>query len=254
MPEAQVRCYAELSDNLPARQRCTESSFSLEGETTVAELIAALEISSSDVDLILLNGHSVSLDAQVHAGDRVALYPVFESFDISSTQLIRSRPLRVPRFLLDVHLGKLAALLRMVGVDAAYQNHAQDEDLIRQSLSENRVLLSRDRALVTDHRLVRAHAIRSGVPEEQLVDVVGRFQLQELLEPFSRCLKCNSLLIAVPREEVFDFLPPRVRESQTVFHRCPSCLRVYWPGTHQDRMSTFIRRILHVEFFRREDH
>jgi hypothetical protein len=248
MPEVLVRCYAELNDTLPPWRRFRDSRFALEGVATVGDLIAALALSVADVDLVLQNGESVSPDDPLRAGDRVALYPVFESFDIGGTQRIRPHPLRTPRFILDVHLGKLAAHLRMLGFDAVYRNDAGDDDLVRDSIAGGRVLLSRDRALVADPRLSRAFVVRSGDPEEQLVEVVGRFQLQGLLRPFSRCLRCNEALTSVARADVLELLPPRVRQSQTEFHCCPSCRRVYWPGTHQVRMRAFIRRVLRIDF------
>ena len=253
MPEVHVRCYAELNDGLPLWRRFRDSSLALEREATVADLIAVLRIAEADVDLVLLNGTSAPLDAPVHDGDRLALYPVFESFDIGGTQRIRTRPLRAPRFVLDVHLGKLAAHLRMLGFDAAYRTDAKDEELIRESVAAQRILLSRDRALVVDPRLSRAFAIRSGDPTEQLAEVMERFQLRALLHPFTRCLRCNESLIPVARDEVVTLLPPRVRDSQTEFHRCPSCRRVYWPGTHQDRMRAFIDRVLDGDTARKED-
>lgn len=244
MPEALVRCYAELNDRLPPWRRQRDSSFSWDGDVTVADLIAALALSCEEVDLVLRNGESASLAAPVSAGDRVALFPVFESFDIRPVQRVRKDPLRRPRFILDVHLGKLASHLRMLGFDAACEPAADDEALIRQSLDEGRILLSRDRALTAHIRLTRAFAIRSEDPHQQLSDVVRRFQLQGLFRPFTRCLRCNQPLISIDREKVLAVVPPRVRDSQTEFHRCPACLRVYWAGTHQDRMREFIDRLL----------
>jgi hypothetical protein len=253
MDEVHVRCYAELNDRLPLGRRFRESPVAIEGEMTVVGLMGVLGIAAAEVDLVLLNGTSVPFDAPVHAGDRVALYPVFESFDIGVAQRIRQNPLRAPRFVLDVHLGKLAAHLRMLGFDASYRNDAGDDQLVGESVSGDRILLSRDRALVADPRLTRTFRIRSGDPARQLAEVIGRFQLQSLLRPFSRCLRCNEPLVSVARAEVLESLPPRVRLSQTEFRRCPSCRRVYWPGTHQDRMSAFIGRVLHADFPGKED-
>lgn len=244
MPDALVRCYAELNDRLPPWRRQQDSRFSWDGDVTVADLIAALSLSPAEVDLVLRNGISASLAEPLGGGDRVALFPVFESFDIRPVQRVREEPLRRPRFLLDVHLGKLASHLRMLGFDAACEPAADDETLIRQSLGEGLILLSRDRALTAHPRLTRAFAIRSEEPRQQLIDVVRRFQLQGLFRPFTRCLRCNQTLMSINREEVLAVLPPRVRDSQTEFHRCPACKRVYWAGTHQDRMRDFIDRLL----------
>jgi uncharacterized protein with PIN domain len=247
MSEALIRCYAELNDLLPEWRRYQDTAVSWEGDAKVVDLITLLKIPANDVDLILLNGESVPPDASVHAGDRLAFYPVFESFDIGGIQRIRLNPLRTPRFVLDVHLGKLAAHLRMLGFDAAYGDATKDEDLIRQSLKEERVLISRDRELTAQPRLTRAFFIRSQDPEEQLVEVVRRFQLRALFRPFTRCLRCNTILDRVSKDEVLGRLPLQVRETQTEFHRCPTCSRIYWPGSHQHRMNGLVQRIIHKE-------
>jgi uncharacterized protein with PIN domain len=247
MSEAMVRCYAELNSLLPEWRRYRDTAVSWEGNAKVDDLVSLLKIPANDVDLILLNGESVSPDAPVHEGDRLALYPVFESFDIGGIQRIRPSPLRTPRFVLDVHLGKLAAHLRMLGFDAAYGDATKDEDLVRQSLEEGRALLSRDRELTAHPHLTRAFFIRSQDPEEQLLEVVRRFHLRALFHPFTRCLRCNTPLIPVAKDEVQEQVPPRVRDTQTEFHRCPTCSRIYWPGSHQHRMNGLVQRILGKE-------
>jgi len=240
MGQVQVRCYAELNDHLPPESRFRDVSLPWEREGAIADLIAELGIPPAEVDLVLLNGVSAPLDGPVRAGDRIALYPVFESFDIGEAQRVHPHPLRTPRFILDVHLGKLAAHLRMLGFDAACGEVTEDDDLARRSLDEGRILLTRDRSLAARGDLTRVFLLRSVEAGEQLLAVVRRFQLETLFRPFTRCLRCNALLVAVSREEVLDRLPPRVRQRQTEFHVCRSCQRVYWPGSHQERMSSLV--------------
>jgi uncharacterized protein with PIN domain/sulfur carrier protein ThiS len=248
MGQIHIRCYAELNDRLPPERRFRDSSLAWEREAVLTDLMAALGIPAAEVDLVLVNGESVPLEAPVRPGDRIALYPVFESFDIGPTQRIRGRPLRQPRFILDVHLGKLAAHLRMLGFDASGGGVSEDDALAERSIAEGRILLTRDRLLAARRDLSRVFLLRSGEPGEQLVAVVRRFQLQELVRPFTRCLRCNSPLTPVSKEEVFERLPPRVRQRQTEFHRCCLCPRVYWPGSHQERMSSLVEQVRHIDF------
>jgi uncharacterized protein with PIN domain len=77
--------------------------------------------------------------------------------------------------------------------------------------------------------------------------VLERFQLHRSLRPFTRCLRCNEPLIAVSPDEVREEVPERVRESQKVYRRCPACRRVYWPGTHVERMTALMERVLRRE-------
>jgi len=101
-----------------------------------------------EVDLILVNGQSVDFGYRVQDGDRISVYPVFEAFDIAGLTRLRPEPLRDPRFVLDVHLGRLTAYLRMLGFDTLYQNQWADERLAEISQIEHRILLTRDVGLL----------------------------------------------------------------------------------------------------------
>lgn len=244
MSEAWIRVYAELNDYLPPERRFTDSRLLLDGSPTIGCLVDSNGIPRGEVDLVLLNGASVSFEERVHQGDRISVYPVFESFDVGVDQRVRDDALRVPKFVLDVHLGKLACHLRMAGFDAVYRNDYEDPELAEIARREQRVLLSRDRRLVDDSKLDRAFRVRSENPEDQLAEVLERFQLHRSLRPFTRCLRCNESLIAVSLDEVRGQVPERVRESQTAYRRCPACRRIYWRGTHVERMTALMERVL----------
>jgi uncharacterized protein len=239
-----VRFYAELNDFILPAQRYRACTVGVEPALTIGGLIERSGVPLEQVDLVLQNGEPVPFTAEVHEGDRVAVYPVFESFDISSLQHLRSKPLRTPRFVLDVHLGKLASFLRMLGFDSLYRGDYRDEELVRISLEQRRALLSKDRALLAAPILVRSYAVRSDAPLEQTKEVIRRFDLADSARPFTRCLRCNAPLECVRREDVARRLPHRVREMYDEFQRCPSCNRVYWRGTHFTRMSEVVKGLL----------
>lgn len=224
--------------------RFTSVTLPVSGDATVAGLLADTGIPLSEVDLVLHNGEPAGFDNRIAAGDRLSVYPVFETFDIGQTQRLRPRPLRTPAFVLDVHLGRLAAYLRMFGIDASYAQSLTDEQLVRISLEERRVLLSKDRGLLRDTRLERAYAVRAGKTREQLLEVMRRFDLAGSANPFTRCLHCNTLLVPIAKEEVLDRIPPRVRENCDQFTTCMECHRVFWKGTHYERMTAFIADVL----------
>lgn len=240
MTQIVARVYAELNDHLPASRRYRAFTLSLPDPPTVGDAVASCGIPAGDVELALVNGESVAFDCVLREGDRLALYPVFDSFDVRAALKLRRDPLRVPRFVLDVHLGKLASFLRMLGFDALYEREAEDERLIDLSRAEERVLLSRDRNLVRSPLLRRAYHVRSQHPQEQVLEVILRFDLAGSMRTFVRCLRCNALLRHADREEVLSRVPPRVRASVTEYRLCPACDRVYWRGTHVERMERFI--------------
>jgi uncharacterized protein with PIN domain len=152
---------------------------------------------------------------------------------------VRSTPLRDLRFILDVHLGRLAAYLRMAGFDALYQNLASDAELARIALGERRVLLTRDRYLLMRREVDRGYWIRSTEPKLQFVEVLSRFDLVNSMRPFTRCMRCNSLLEWADRELLRSRLPASVMAKENLYV-CPGCGRVYWEGSHHTRMKELL--------------
>ncbi|HEY9593811.1 MAG TPA: Mut7-C RNAse domain-containing protein [Spirochaetia bacterium] len=232
-----VRFYEELNDFLPPRMRGRPSTVTCaEGSTTKA-LIEDLGVPHTEVDLILANGESVDFHYRLSDGDMLSVYPMFESWDITGLSRVRPQPLRVPRFALDVHLGKLARLLRMMGFDAAYDNAAEDEALVAQARRENRTVLTRDRGILKRRRVTHGYYVRSLEPLEQLTEVMRRFDLGPLATPFARCMRCNVPLERIDVEEARPAVPPVVAKIYHEFSRCPSCGRAFWRGTHWERMK-----------------
>ena len=119
---ARFRFYEELNDFLPREKRKVSFDYHFEGNPGIKDVIEALGVPHAEVDMLLVNGQSVDFEYQLQDGDRVAVYPVFESMDISAVSKVRQVPLREPKFVLDVHLGKLAKRLRLLGFDTLYRN------------------------------------------------------------------------------------------------------------------------------------
>jgi len=207
--------------------------------SSVKDLVESCGVPHTEIDLVLANSVSVNFSYLVRDGDLVSVYPVFESLDISSISQVRPRPLRVLRFLVDVHLGRLAAYLRLAGFDVLYDNQASDAELAATVTRERRVLLTRDRYLLMRRDVDRGYWVRSTAPKEQLIEVLDRFDLRGSMEPFTRCLKCNSILEQINRETILERLPPKVEEKD-VYHVCPTCRRIYWEGSHHTRMKRLL--------------
>jgi uncharacterized protein len=239
MAAARFRFYAELNDFLPPenRGRPVERRFDVAG--SVKDFIESFGVPHTEVELVLANGQPVEFSYRVRDGDAVSVFPVFESLDVSAVPRVRPAPLRDLRFVLDVHLGRLAAYLRMAGFDALYRNSAGDAELAEEVARSRRVLLTRDRYLLMRSNVDRGYWVRSTAPKLQLAEVLKRFDLAGSMRPFTRCMRCNGDLIAVSREEVLQFLPEGVRE-RTEFRRCVICAQVYWEGTHHTRMRKLL--------------
>jgi uncharacterized protein len=244
MPQAHFRFYAELNDFLPPGRRRVEFAHTFQGRVSIKDMIETLGAPHTEVDLILVNGASVDFAYLVQDGDHISVYPVFESFDITPLLRLRPRPLREPKFVLDTHLGRLAAYLRLLGFDTLYRNDYGDDELARLSADEHRILLTKDRGLLKRRRVTHGYCVRDADPKAQTREVVAHFDLFRSVKPFSRCLRCNGLLERVEKGAITHRLLPRTREGHDEFHRCPTCDQLYWRGSHYARLQHFVAEIL----------
>jgi uncharacterized protein with PIN domain len=177
------------------------------------------------------------------ARDRIAAYPMFEALDIGSTARLRPVPLRDPRFVIDVNLGRLARLLRLLGFDVWWSSDADDQTLTDVSLDQRRILLTRDRGLLKRRAITHGLFVRSDRAEEQTLEVMRRLDLKHRLAPFTRCVRCNGRLVAVAKDDVSDHLEPLTRRYYDDFSRCAACGRIYWPGSHRTRLASFVEGV-----------
>jgi uncharacterized protein with PIN domain len=237
---ALFRFYAELNEFLPHDKRVQPALISFNGRQSVKHLIESSGIPHTEVDLVLVNGQSVDFNYLVQQGDCVSVYPVFESLDITPLLKLRPQPLRVPCFVLDGHLGRLAAYLRMLGFDALYRNDFEDEELAHISAAQGKILLTRDRGLLKRRLVTRGFCLRTKDPRQQLLDVVQRFDLLNQISPFTRCLTCNGRLVHVSKTEILDQLQAGTRKYFDDFSRCEDCGKIYWKGSHHERMQSLL--------------
>jgi len=247
MQTAEFRFYTELNDFFSHKQRQKPIKFNFELPGSVKHMIESLGVPHTEIDLILVNEQPVDFSYQVKDKDRISVYPVFESFDINSVMRLHPKLLRDPRFILDGHLGKLAAYLRMLGFDVRYENDSDDAYMAHISEVEKRILMTRDRGLLKRNLVTHGYFIRSNLPRDQLKEIVKRFHLENLIYPFKRCMVCNGLLQPVEKEKILDQLPPRTQEYFDTFQRCASCHKVYWRGSHYQKMTALIQNFLNTD-------
>ena len=240
---ADFRFYAELNDHLHPDQRYRTLPKQFLIPASVKDMIESFDVPHSEVELILVNGESSDFARLIHDGDRVAVYPMFEAMDISPELRVRRDPLRETKFVLDVHLGRLAAYLRMLGFDTAYRTCAADPELVRKSVDEKRILLTRDRGLLKHSAVTHGYWVREADSRRQTAEVIHRFDLARRVRPFTRCMACNAILEATSKEAVRGRVPLRTWEISDEFQVCPSCGRVYWKGSHYRRMKKWVEEL-----------
>ncbi len=176
-----LRLYEELNDYLPPDERKVAFTHVAADASTVRDVLRTLGVPLDRVEIVLVNGESVDFARRLRDGDRVSSYPTFESLDISSALRVRPHPLRDPRFVVDNGLGRLAAYLRGLGLDALYRGDCTGDELIALSRKERRVLLSRNGELVHRRALTHAYRVRADTPRAQLTEVLARFDLFALV-------------------------------------------------------------------------
>jgi uncharacterized protein len=240
---ATFRFYEELNDFLPSAKRKVDFSYTFKGTPSIKDTIEKLGVPHVEVDLILVNGDVVDFKYLLKNGDRVSVYPVFETFNLEGVSHLRDKPLRESRFILDVHLGKLAKFLRLFGFDTLYKNDFEDRTIIDISLSERRIILTRDLGILKVKSVTHGYFIRSQDPKKQLQEVLHYFDLYQSIRPFSRCVYCNRQLDQVEKLTIVHELEPLTIKYYDRFFRCSDCLHLFWEGSHYERMKQFIESI-----------
>ena len=240
---ATFRFYEELNEFLPANRRKRSFESPCARAATVKHMIEALGVPHTEVEIVLVNGVSVGFGTALRHGDRVAVYPKFETLDISPLLRVRGKPLRTPRFIADAHLGGLAHLLRMAGFDTLYDNHFDDGEIEVLASRQDRIVLTRDRELLKRRTITHGCYVHAIKPEPQLRQIFERLDLIRSARPFSLCLRCNVALQDIEKAQVLDRLPPNVRAVHQRFSICPICSGVFWEGTHWQRMRALLDRI-----------
>ncbi len=239
---AEFRFYEELNDFLPADQHKTSFRSPFFGSPSVKDTIQAIGVPHTAIDLILVDGQSVDFSHRLRGGERVAVYPVFECLDISPVIRLRPRPLRHTRFILDVHLGKLARYLRMLGFDAAYDRGWDNCMLIDLSLRHERIILTRGLGILKQSRVTHGYWLRHPKPRQQLREVMLALDLFRQLQPFTRCMDCNGRIQPLDKADIRGQIAPNILQRFREFRQCQDCRKIYWRGAHYKHMLQFVRR------------
>lgn len=240
MGHAALRFYAGLRSFLgkTAAAGSVVHSFVVPG--SVKDAIEACGVPHVEVDLVLINGEPAGFGARIADGDRISVYPRFMTLDVASVTRVRPPPAAELRFVLDGHLSKLAGYLRLLGFDSHCARDASDRDLVRSSLKEERILLTRDVGLLKHGALIHGAFVRATAPREQLREVVTRYEMHSRIRPFTRCMRCNGTLVPVNRADVVGQVPSGTDHRVRSFRKCRACGRIYWRGAHYARLTRII--------------
>ncbi len=225
---ASFRFHGELAHFLPRERRGRSFAYDYARAATLKNAIESLGVPHTEVGRLLVNGEPATLQRTVRERDTVEVFPADANCDPD------------PEFVADAHLGGLARFLRMLGFDTLHDPALHDADIRRLARDERRIVLTRDRELLKCREITRGayvHAIRV---ESQLAEIAARYRLAERARPFTLCLRCNLPLEPVDKAAVAGRLPENVLRVQDEFTHCAGCDRVYWPGSHYQRMRAVL--------------
>jgi uncharacterized protein with PIN domain len=247
MHQAYFQFYDELNFFLSRRNKHVTITHAFDWRGSIKDMIESLGVPHAEIELIVVNGESVNFDYIVLPDDHIQVYPRYDSTTLTHKMRLRAPLLCRPSFVLDQHLGRLAAYLRMMGFDTLYRNDYHDEELAAVSHAEERNLLTRDIGLLKRSLVTYGYYVRATKPQYQLSEVIRRFNLAESALPFKHCMKCNGLLEQIAKETVMERLPDDTAQYYDEFHRCGACDQIYWKGPHYQRMQKLMEQVFAEE-------
>lgn len=229
----------DLYDFLSKFPKNQEVFYRFNGNPSIKDSIEAIGVPHTEVEYITANGISVGFGYHLKNKDKINVYSLNSDIKCSNLVRLREKP-RDIAFILDVHLGKLARLLRMCGFDTIYSNSYNDHIIASLAADSCRIVLTRDRRLLRFKDIIYGYWLRSVDPHEQLKEVLMRYELYDSIYRFYRCIKCNGLIEQVEKNEVIDRLEPLTKKYYDEFYQCDSCKQVYWKGSHYSKMKDYL--------------
>ena len=244
MPKAIFRFYEELNDLLPTTRQKTDFEVTFQERRSVKDMIEALGVPHTEVDLILVNGKSEGFSYLLQDKDHVSVYPIFESLDIEGVTRLRTFPLRKTKFIADINLGDIVRCMRTLGLDVYFDPSMSSRDIIGVSCSEHRIILTKSRKLLKFKEVSHGILIRPGTTTEQVIKIIDDLDIRKQIKPFTICLVCGFLLERVSKEQIEDRIPPKTKAFCDEYAYCRKCDKIYWKGTHYIRMKKRIDEIM----------
>lgn len=218
-------------------------SYAFNAQPAVKDAVEALGIPHTEVAILVVNGESVSFAYPLQDTDQVEVYPQAWPVNFSPTVALTPSLPSEPRFILDVHLGKLARRLRMLGFDCLYRNDYADEEIVEIACNEDRIVLTRDRGLLKRKRVIWGCLLDEDRFPGQLREMEERYELLAKVNPLGRCPACNGLLRPVEKSQIVDRLEPKTILYYNEFRLCVDCGQIYWQGSHAEKILQWVRDI-----------
>ena len=231
MSTAYFLFHGRLNDFLGPSQKGQRITIQFRERQSIKHLVEALGVPHPEIGRIQVNGRQEAGNFITQDQEQIEIYPIENGCSIE------------PRFMLDCHLGRLTAHLRMLGFDCLYENDFEDGQMAKLLEHDERILLTRDRRLLMRNAVRFGYCLRSLDSLEQLAEVIRRFELKNKIQPFHRCLRCNYVLEPVDKEAILERLEPLTKQYFNEFHICPNCGQIYWKGSHFEKMLNVVDQL-----------
>ena len=218
--------------------------YHLDRKASIKDVIESLGLPHPVVGKLSVNGTQVGFDYILCDRDVVEAWPLNPPVNPLVPDILRPEALARIAFVVDINVGKLAYHLRTLGFDTAYGSDARDGTLAAIAHSQKRILLTRDISLLKRKIVMHGYLLRTQDPTRQLIEVIRLYDLSSRIKPLTRCIPCNGLLVPVSKETILERLEPLTKKYYESFQICEHCARVYWPGSHQEKIMAFIREVL----------
>jgi uncharacterized protein len=238
-----IRLFADLNFFVPEKLKQRNIQLPIFGNPSIKDVVESIGVPHTEIEMILVNSNPADLSYQVKEQDQVSVYPKFFQLEAIDDDKDNSSVPKYLKFILDVHLGKLASMLRMLGFDCYYRNDLDDDEIIEIACKEERIILTRDLGILKNGKVKHGYFPRSQDPKLQLREIFDRYRLKDKIKPLTRCMTCNGEISLVKKSEIGEEIGEKTELYYQEFYLCKNCKKTYWKGSHYIKMMEFIRAI-----------
>ena len=238
MPQLKIIFPEEFNCFKRRKNKGQEIIYPLERKSSIKHIIESLGVPHTEIGKIVVEDKEIDFNYIPANSQKITVLPIIPPFDVTRPSVLRPEPLQKMGFVVDVNVGKLALLLRMLGLDTEYSPKFLDKDILSFCKKEKRIVLSKDTGLLECKQIIFGRHIRSVYPDDQLSEVLDFFGIKGPFKFFTRCLRCNNKLSLVNKKDIMHRLEPKTKKYFNRFKICSQCNRIYWRGSHYEKMKT----------------
>lgn len=210
--------------------------YHLSRRASIKDIIESVGVPHTEICRLEYNDNEISFQYIPSGGEEILVHPFDKQDNWHAPSILRPKQFEGLKFLVDMTALKLARNLRVVGLDTKTVIGRKLRDIVEIANSEERIVVTKNRELVKMRDLLFGQLLRSDDHITQLLEVEERYELSAVAKPMSRCLVCNEILHHVSKQNILHRLEPLTRKFYTTFKECSKCRKIYWPGSHHDRM------------------